>query len=99
MGSPQKHIINLLSKEFYCTFVACYNLIKNIIMNTITLPEPKNKTKNKKQNNTSEKKMSMWDYMLKFKEKPLIKVFDEDLVFGSNMWPKLLQEDESKDEK
>ena len=99
MGSPQKHIINLLSKEFYCTFVACYNLIRNIIMNTITLPEPKNKTKNKKQNNTSEKKMSMWDYMLKFKEKPLIKVFDEDLVFGSNMWPKLLQEDESKDEK
>ena len=99
MGSPQKHIINLLSKEFYCTFVACYNLIKNIIMNTITLPEPKNKTKNKKQNNTSEKKMSMWDYMLKFKEKPLIKVLDEDLVFGSNMWPKLLQEDESKDEK
>ena len=43
--------------------------------------------------------MSMWDYMLKFKEKPLIKVLDEDLVFGSNMWPKLLQEDEPKEEK
>ena len=68
-------------------------------MSTITMPEPKKKTKNKKQNNTSEKKMSMWDYMLKFKEKPLIKVLDEDLVFDSNMWTKLLQEDEPKDEK
>ena len=63
-------------------------------MSTITMPEPKKKTKNKKQNNTSEKKMSMWDYMLKFKEKPLIKVLDEDLVFGSNMWTKLLQEEQ-----
>ena len=68
-------------------------------MSTITMPEPKKKTKDKKQNNTSEKKMSMWDYILKFKEKPLIKVLDEDLVFGSNMWPKLLQEDEPKEEK
>ena len=31
-------------------------------MSTITMPEPKKKTKNKKQNNTSEKKMSMWDF-------------------------------------
>ena len=53
----------------------------------------------KESNSKKHKSLTMWDYMLKFKEKPLIKVLDEDLVFGSNMWPKLLQEDEPKDEK
>jgi len=48
----------------------------------------------KESNSKKYKSLTMWDYLLKFKEKPLIKVLDEDLVFGSNMWPKLLQEEQ-----
>jgi hypothetical protein len=48
------------------------------------------------ENETPEKKMTMWDYVLKFKEKPLIRVLDEDLVFGPNMWTRLMQEEGSK---
>ncbi|WP_034566999.1 MULTISPECIES: hypothetical protein [Capnocytophaga] len=48
----------------------------------------------KESNSKKHKSLTMWDYLLKFKEKPLIKVLDEDLVFGSNMWPKLLQEEQ-----
>ncbi len=39
------------------------------------------------------KKKSLLDYAKEFAERPVIRVLDEDLVYGSNMMTKLLQEE------
>ena len=39
------------------------------------------------------KKKSLLDYAKEFEERPVIRVLDEDLVYGSNMMTKLLQEE------
>ena len=41
-----------------------------------------------------EKKKTLWDVAEELAEKPLIRVLDEDLVYGSNMMTRLLQEEE-----
>ncbi len=41
-----------------------------------------------------EKKKTLWDVAEDLAKKPLIRVLDEDLVYGSNMMTKLLQEEE-----
>lgn len=43
-----------------------------------------------------EKKKSLWDYVMENRNKPsryTINKEDEDLIFGSNMWVKLMQEE------
>lgn len=40
-----------------------------------------------------EKKKSLWDYMMESTPKYTINKEDEDLIFGSNMWVKLMQEE------
>lgn len=51
----------------------------------------------KEQQNTEEvvheKKKSLWDYMMESTPKYTINKEDEDLIFGSNMWVKLMQEE------
>ena len=39
------------------------------------------------------KKRTLWDVALELEKKPLIRVLDEDLVYGTNMWTKLMQEE------
>ena len=39
------------------------------------------------------KEKTLWDVAEELAKKPLIRVFDEDLVYGSNMMTKLLQEE------
>ena len=43
----------------------------------------------------AKEEMSLWDYMMKFKKKPLFTIAEEDrdLVLGSNMMTRLLQEE------
>ena len=43
-----------------------------------------------------EKKKSLWDYVMENRNKPpqyTINEEDADLIFGSNMWVKLMQEE------
>ena len=40
-----------------------------------------------------EKKKSLWDYMMESTPKYTINKEGEDLIFGSNMWVKLMQEE------
>ena len=43
---------------------------------------------------TSKKKKTLGEIALELEKKPLIRVLDEDLVYGSNMMTRLLQEEE-----
>ena len=54
--------------------------------------EKTNITKEIDQSEKTEKK-SLLDYAKEFKKRPVIKVLDETLVYGSNMWPKLMKEE------
>jgi len=80
--------------QLFCIFAV---RMKKYSMIMDTLVEKKEEAVENKvttaENETPEKKMTMWDYVLKFKEKPLIRVLDEDLVFGPNMWTRLMQEE------
>lgn len=49
-------------------------------------------TSEKKECNLPKKK-TLWDVALELEKKPLIRVLDEDLVYGTNMWTKLMQEE------
>lgn len=42
----------------------------------------------------AKKKKTLWDIAMELHKKPLIKVVDEDLVYGSNMMTKLMKEEE-----
>lgn len=38
------------------------------------------------------KKKTLWEVVQELQKKPLIRVLDEDLVYGTNMMTKLMQE-------
>lgn len=68
-------------------------------MNATTKKIAKNKKAEKigsvlKTKKTPKKRMSLLDYAKKLEKKPLFKITkeDEDLIFGSNMMVKLMQE-------
>ena len=54
--------------------------------------EKTNITKEIDQSEKTEKK-SLLDYAKEFKKRPVIRVLDETLVYGNNMWPKLMKEE------
>ena len=54
--------------------------------------EKTNITKEIDQSEKTEKK-SLLDYAKEFKKRPVIRVLDETLVYGRNMWPKLRKEE------
>jgi|GEM_PF-2567946 hypothetical protein len=61
-------------------------------MNTETLNQ-ETKVVSTTDNQQETKKKSLLDYAKEFKKKPIIKVLDENLVYGTNMWPKLMKEE------
>ncbi|GIZ14027.1 hypothetical protein [Capnocytophaga catalasegens] len=63
-------------------------------MSTTTKKTTKKKTALAGAVKTEKKKLSVMDYVRKFQKKPLFTIAkeDEDLVYGSNMMVKLMQE-------
>ena len=65
-------------------------------MGTLVLEKTETKKKKVVHNTILEKKeKSLWDYVMKFKKKPLFTIAkeDRDLILGSNMMTRLMQEE------
>ena len=65
-------------------------------MGTLVLEKTETKKKKVVHNTILEKKEKyLWDYVMKFKKKPLFTIAEEDrdLILGSNMMTRLMQEE------
>lgn len=62
-------------------------------MEATLLETPETKEQQNTEEVVHEKKKSLWDYMMESTPKYTINKEDEDLIFGSNMWVKLMQEE------
>lgn len=71
-------------------------------MEATILEAPEIMEQEKEKEIVQEKKKSAWDYMMENKKRPPRYMISnkeaEDLIFGSNMWVKLMQEEDLDEE-
>ena len=70
-----------------------YNIMEALVLEDIATTDEATLFASEKKECSLPKKRTLWDVALELEKKPLIRVLDEDLVYGTNMWTKLMQEE------